>query len=374
MTMVQAHGDIVLAEAGNEHLRITLRAAPPRTLHGDMAWRTDGNSPVRITKEGATVFFSHYAPIGHTFRGNGSRDLRFSDKPVQVRLLGDPDARVGKWIEAIWQPTGGLLHGWLHVEEVAPCPAPLFLPHIARATSADGGFTWQYRGEVLRAPSHRIDCSWKNGFFAGGYGDLCVVPDRSAGMPYLFFTSYDTDESAQGIAVARMSATAEPGSDGIEWWGHDGWRPLGDGSPKPLWPMSRGWRHADPDGFWGPAVHYNWALDAFVMLLNRTAGGDADLVQEGVYASVNRTLDDPEGWSRPLQIVRGGGWYPQAVGLEDGCGDTEAGAVARLFMAGFSAWTMEFSPPAPYSVAARPLRPTKAEFVRAFGADRRCPW
>lgn len=37
--------------------------------------------------------------------------------------------------------------------------------------------------------------------------------------------------------------------------------------------MRRGWRHADPDGFWGPALHYNRALGAFVMLFNRTAGG-----------------------------------------------------------------------------------------------------
>lgn len=374
MTMVPVLGDNVVAEAGNEHLRIALRAAPPRTLHGDTAWRTDGNSPVRMMRDGATVFFSHYAPIGHTFRRHGSRDLCFTDEPVPVRLLGDPDARVGKWIEAVWQQPEGPLHGWFHVEEPAPCPTPLFIPHIGRAMSTDGGFTWQYRGEVLRAPPHQIDCSWQNGFFAGGYGDFCVVSDRSARMLYMFVSSYSTDEAAQGVVVARMPATADPGASDIAWWCHGGWRPLGDGSPKPLWAMPRGWRHADPDGFWGPAVHYNWALDAYVMLLNRTAGGSGDLVQEGVYASVNRTLDDPESWSRPLQFVRGGGWYPEAIGIEEGCGDTEAGAIARLFMAGFSAWTIEFSPPAPYSIAARLLWPTKAEFARAFGPDRRCPW
>ena len=166
----------------------------------------------------------------------------------------------------------------------------------------------------------------------------------------------------------------DPVIDDLAWWSRDGWRPVGDRSPKPLWPISRGWRHVDPDGFWGPAVHYNWALDLYVMLLNRTAGGTGDLIQEGVYVSVNRTLDDPERWSRPLQIVKGGAWYPEVVGLEDGCGDTEAGAIGRFFMAGFSAWTMEFSPPALHGVAARPLRPTKADFVRAFGSERRCPW
>ena len=29
-------------------------------------------------------------------------------------------------------------------------------------------------------------------------------------------------------------------------------------------------------------------------------------------------------------IVRGGAWYPQAVGLEEGRGDTEVGTIGRL--------------------------------------------
>lgn len=53
-------------------------------------------------------------------------------------------------------------------------------------------------------------------------------------------------------------------------------------------------------------MHYNRALDAFVMLLNRTAAGHGDLPQEGIYASMNHDLADAEGWSPPLQIVRGG--------------------------------------------------------------------
>jgi hypothetical protein len=36
----------VLAEAGDEHLHIAIREAPPITLHGRTCWRTDGNSPV----------------------------------------------------------------------------------------------------------------------------------------------------------------------------------------------------------------------------------------------------------------------------------------------------------------------------------------
>jgi hypothetical protein len=119
-------------------------------------------------------------------------------------------------------------------------------------------------------------------------------------------------------------------------------------------------------------VHYNRALAAYVMLLNHTAGGASDLRQEGIYVSISRTLDDPSGWSPPMRIVRGGGWYPEVIGLEEGMGDAEAGGMARFFMAGFSAWQMELSP-AVGPRAARPLEPTVAEFHRQFG-NRRCPW
>lgn len=376
MPLVHARScsDTIVAEAGDEHLHVTLRAASPLTLHGETAWRTDGNSPVRLTRHGATVFFSDYTPIGHTYRRHGGRNLRFTDVPMPVRLIDDPDPAVGKWIEAVWQRPGGPLHGWYHAEEVAPCAKKLFVPHIGEAISDDDGFTWRCRGELLRAPADQIDCTWQNGFFAGGYGDLCVVPDRSRQTLYLFYSSYHPDESAQGVAVARLPVARPSVAEDLAGWCDGGWRPIGDRPPRPLWPIARGWRYTDPDGFWGPAVHYNWALDAYVMLLNRTAGGTGDLVQEGIYVSVNRTLDDPEGWSRPMQIVKGGAWYPEIVGLEDGCGDTEAGAVARFYMAGFSAWEIEFSAPAGRRLSGRPLCPTSSDFSRAFGPARRCPW
>ena len=128
------------------------------------------------------------------------------------------------------------------------------------------------------------------------------------------------------------------------WWTAAGWQAVGELRPKPLWPAVRGFRHSDPDCFWGPAVHYNRTLEAYVMLLNHTAGGDGDLLQEGVYASMNPAIDDPAGWTPPLQIVCGGAWYPQAVGL--------AGRRATN----------------------RPLTCTKQGFADLFGADRRCPW
>lgn len=365
----------VVAEAGNEHMHVTLRTSAPLALHDlGTCWRTDGNSAVRVTGDGATVFFSNYEPIGHTFRRRGTRCLHFEEKPVRIRLIDDPDPTVGKWIEAVWLDPGGLLHGWYHAEEVAPCPTRLYVPHIGEVISHDDGASWQCRGELLRMPADRVECTWQNGFFAGGYGDLSVVPDRDGQALYLFFSSYHSDDISQGVAVARLPIAGGPTSAGLVWWSTEGWRPPDIRGPKPLWPALRGWRHADPDCFWGPALHYNRALDGYVMLLNRTSGGAGDLVQEGIYASFNRTLDDPAAWSRPLKLVSGGAWYPQVVGLEDGCGDAEAGAIGRFFMAGFSAWEIELSNPEPRGTPNRPLRPTKADFSRAFGPARRCPW
>lgn len=366
----------LLAEAVNGHVHVMLRAAPAVTLHDAQFWRADGNSPVRVERGGVTVFFSDYEPRGRSFRRRGSLALRFEEKAIPVHLVDDPDPLVGKWIEAVWRdPANNVLRGWYHAEEVAPCPVRLFVPHIGELISEDDGLSWRCRGELLRVPASQINCSWRNGFFAGGYGDLCVVPDRSGRRLYLLFTSCLSDEEAQGVAMARMPAARQGApAAGLELWCADGWRPAGGRFPKPLWPPARGWRHPDPDCFWGPAVHYNRSLDAYVMLLNHTAGGAGDLVQEGIYVCVNDTLENPQGWSPPLQIVRGGAWYPEVVGLEAGCGDMEAGALARFFMAGFSAWSIEFGRSGNNQAINRRFHPGKADFAQLFGAGKRCPW
>jgi len=43
-------------------------------------------------------------------------------------------------------------------------------------------------------------------------------------------------------------------------------------------------------------------------------------------------------------------------------------------MAGFSAWTIEFSSVADEVGAGQPLTSTSQQFATLFGADRRCPW
>lgn len=362
-------GDTVVSDGG---LSVRFRPAAPLTLHGRTCWRTDGNSPVRIGRDAAVAFFSRYDPIGHTLRRVGRPDLRFDVPPVPVKFLEESEPGIGKWIEAIWQEPGGPLHGWFHAETPVGGCEKLFVPHMGRVVSRDDGLTWRHRGDLLRLPPERVDRTWRNGFFAGGYGDLSALADREGRWLYVFFSSYHPDEPAQGVAVLRLPI-ADLAASPMLWTGQ-GWSTDGSRLPRPLWPMRRGWRHADPDGFWGPAVHYNRALGAFVMLLNRTAAGAGDLVQEGIYASFNRDLADPEAWSAPFRIVRGGAWYPQAVGLEEGHGDTEVGTVGRFFMAGFSAWTIEFSRAVGEPPADRPLTCSAQQFAALFGADRRCPW
>ena len=372
MNAMTGEAEAAVATVANGEVCVRFRPASPLTLHGRTCWRTDGNSPVRIGRDAAVAFFSRYEPIGHTLRRVGRTDLAFDVPPVPVRFLDDPGPGIGKWIEAIWQEPGGPLHGWFHAETPVGGSERLFAPHMGRVVSGDGGLTWRHQGDLLRLPPERVDRTWRNGFFAGGYGDLCALADREDRWLYVFFSSYHPNEPAQGVAVLRLPI-ADLAAPPMLWTGQ-GWSTDVSRSPRPIWPMRRGWRHADPDGFWGPAVHYNRALGAFVMLLNRTAGGAGDLVQEGIYASFNRDLADPEAWSSPLRIVHGGAWYPQAVGLEQGQGDTEMGTVGRFFMAGFSAWTIEFSRVADGTGAGQPLTCTAQQFASLFGADRRCPW
>ena len=364
-----------IAECGDDHAHVVFRAAPPLELHHEPLWRTDGNSPVQVGNGGATAFYSTYEPRGRTFRRLGTCGLEFRQPPIPVRLLDDPDPSVGKWIEAVWcDVPSGTLHGWYHAEEPV-VGTRLHVPHIGELASADGGLTWSCRGEVLRAPAAEIDPSWRSGAFAGGYGDLSAVADRTGHFVYLAFTSYRAAEAAQGIALARLPRprTGAPAA-GLELWTSRGWQADPQAEPQPLWPQARGWRHADPDGFWGPAVHYNRVLRAYAMLLTRTAGGHGDLVTEGIYLSTNPDLADPAGWTTPLKIVRSGGWFPQVIGTTPGSGDAEIVDDARFFMAGFSAWSIEIRGPDRARAADRPLAPTAQDFAGLFGAGRRCPW
>ena len=64
--------------------------------------------------------------------------------------------------------------------------------------------------------------------------------------------------------------------------------------------------------------------------------------QEGVYVSFNRSLSNPAGWSKPVKVYDGGGWYPQVMGYAPNGTDSLAGSTARFYMNGLSTWELVF--------------------------------
>lgn len=348
-------------------LAADLIGAEPLRLHPPSLRRTDSNSPLLRRRGRSLAFVSHYLPLGHTLRT--ASDGPWPGGPFEpVRLIDDPTPQVGKWLQSIWQAPGGELYGWYHAEELVRRTPVLFLPHIGALASDDDGRTWRLLGDLMRVPFDAADLGYRNGFLAGGYGDFCVVPDRAGEWFYLHYTCYVPDERLQGVSVLRYPMAAREQPARLELWRDGAWRPKGPGDDgTPILPVRRGWRHRDPAAFWGPAIHYNRDLDVFVMLLNWTEDGAADLVQQGVFASFNVDIANPGGWSAPLQIVRSGSWYPQAIGLGPDDGDTTAGKEARFFMSGFSAWTIRFRE----GPATEPLTVAREDFGRLFG---RAPW
>ena len=347
--------------------RFELLEDAPILLQGEVLPRTDANSPVHSHDGRVFAFMSHYAPLGHTYRRTGESIGRLIGPLERVRLLGNPDPTVGKWIESTWRAPSGRLYGWYHAEEMF-CPRRLFIPHIGALVSDDDGASWHFLGEVMRAPSDSMDCNYRNGFLAGGYGDCCVIPDSALTYLYIYFSSYVRDESAQGVAVARYKiADCDRPSGRVEIWRQGAWQSGADIVPTPIFPAIRGWKHFDPDSFWGPAVHFNRDIDAYVMLLNHTQNGRSNIVQEGIYISFNRRLNDPNGWTCPVCMVKGGVWYPEAIGMGRDEGDTLTGSSSRFFMSGFSAWSLQFHPMTAGAPVSQPIFIGLDDWVRLFG-------
>jgi len=344
--------------------------AEPLLLHPPSLRRTDSNSPL-LRRAGRTLcFVSHYLPRGHTLRSLEAGALWPQGRFEPVRLLDDATPEVGKWIQSVWRAPDGALFGWYHAEEIVPCAKPLFLPHIGALRSDDEGESWRFLGTILRAPYGDADCTYQNGFLAGGYGDFSVVADRAADWFYVHYSSYVGDERAQGIAVLRYPVPRRERPDGLEGWRDGRWQPLEAGRDgTPIFGVRRGWRHGDPASYWGPALHYNRPLGAFVMLLNWTEEGSADIVQRGVFVSFNDDLANPAGWSAPRRIVEHGSWYPQVIGTGADEGDTLAGADARFFMSGYSAWSIRFERDGGRPIV--PLAVGRDAFTALFG---HAPW
>jgi hypothetical protein len=272
----------------------------------------------------------------------------------------------GVWMEAIVFDEVDTWYGLYHNEWPATrCGREdRMVSRIGAARSVDRGRTWQDLGTVIQAAQSATACQSGNRYIIGGVGDLSVMLDQDRQYLYFLYSQYQRQPEAQGVAVGRMLwADRDRPAGRLELWREGIWEPdagrreLLPGIPgsmrrrlewtypaaTPLVAPSYAWHDADDrvDAFWGPSVHWNTALNQYVMLLNRSK--DESYAQEGIYVSYAPRLDDPSLWTPPVKILNGGKWYPQVVGSVAGIGtDKHAGASARFFMSGRSDWVINF--------------------------------
>jgi hypothetical protein len=142
-----------------------------------------------------------------------------------------------------------------------------------------------------------------------------------------------------GVAVAR-SAYADRGQPGSVWKYYRGaWAEEGiGGRATALFPSSTGWAGPKVEAFWGPSVHWNGFVGAYVALLNHTNG--TSWSQEGIYVTLSQDLVE---WTTPQKIFESNDWYPQVIGLGQNGTDTAAGRFMRVFIGGVSNYILEFA-------------------------------
>ncbi len=341
---------------------VTLVAAPLLTLPGDV----DSNSPaIWDLEDGQRTLYVMTSFAGEPHIAEG-RSIELLGKTEAIEFSGVP--RVGLWMEAVVSDEVDTWYGFYHNEIPATAcgRTDRAIARIGAARSVDHGRTWQDLGIVIEATADSIACRSSNRYVIGGVGDLSVSLDATGTNLYLFYSQYQAQPSAQGVAVARLLwADRDCPVGRIDVWRDGVWLPAraqwtapeDDGSHfngrglkweypvgTPLVLAAQAWHDNDSvvDAYWGPSVHWNQSIQQYVMLLNRAK--DENYTQEGVYISFAPRLDDPRLWSPPQRLLTGGKWYPQVIGLTEGRGtDKSASTVARLFVGGRSEWFINFS-------------------------------
>lgn len=342
--------------------RATLTSAPLLTLPGSV----DSNSPVLWDlDEGQRKMFVLTSHSGIPSVSSGvSLDRLGAATPVELH----PHPGYGVWFEAVVSDEVDTWYGFYHNEWPATrCGRDdVFVTRIGSATSTDRGRTWTDLGPVLQAYQSSTACESLNKYLIGGVGDLSVMLDPDKRYLYFFYSQYHRDRQSQGVAIARMQWADRDSPGGkMELWRGGIWEPEAGrrtfvpGLPgaerrlrlewvypaaTPLVTPMFAWHDGDPrvDAFWGPSVHWNPAIEHYVMLLNRSK--DESYGQEGIYVSFAPRLDDPSLWSAPQKILNGGKWYPQVIGSVSGEGtDKHGGASSRFFMSGRSEWVISFT-------------------------------
>jgi hypothetical protein len=366
VTAVAASAGLLAQSAGTPYA--TLIPSPTIAFPND----ADSNSPaVWEIVDGQWRLSLFNSVAGRTRLSEGRSVQRLASQgPVAFESAAPPG---GFWFESVIRDADSW-YGFYHNEreDVVCTGSGKVWPRIGAARSDDFGRTWLDLGPVLETPADSVRCQTNNHYFVGGVGDFSAVLDPARMFVYLYYTQYAEDAGRVGVAVARMAwADRDLPAGRVDVWTDGVWLPPAPAEPAPEFgPDSEvepapaptappEWRFplASPimlagdrwdngntgvNVFWGPSIHWNTALDCYVMLLNQATSNDWK--QGGVFVSYNPQIDDPAGWSVPARLVQGGRWYPQVIGLADGVGtDTVAGPVARFFMGGRSDHTMVFS-------------------------------
>lgn len=340
--------------------RATLSSAPTLSLPGAV----DSNSPVMWDLEnGQRQMFVMTSHSGVPSVAAGlALDRLGGVSPISLV----PHPGYGVWMEAVVGDDVETWYGYYHNEWPASrCGREdRAVPRIGSARSTDHGRTWEDLGIVIQARQATTACDSTNQYVIGGVGDVSVMLDANKTYLYFFYSQYQRNPQSQGVAIARMLwADRDQPSGRMELWRDGIWdgarrRELLPGLPgterrilewtynaaTPLVAPAQPWHDGDDkvDAFWGPSVHWNTAIEQYVMLLNRAK--DESYTQEGIYVSFAPSLDNPGAWTTPQKILNGGRWYPQVIGSSTGTGtDKFAGASARFFMSGKSEWMINFS-------------------------------
>jgi hypothetical protein len=320
-----------------------------------LPWPTDSNSPSHWWNNSFVLFDA----MGTPYRNEGANQFTLGNQTEVILSSGGP---YPLWIEATYVDDNGTLFAWYHHEPDGLCPATgLTAPQIGAMVSYDNGFTFQDLGFVLES-GDPIDCNAQNGYFAGGNGDFSVIADASHTYFYFLYSNYGGDVSTQGVAVARMNFNDRFNPGGSVWKYYNGGftEPGLGGRVTPTFPANVSWVSANADAFWGPSVHWNTALNQFVVLLNHSCCSPG-WPQEGIYVSLNPDVGNPLGWSAPVKILDSDAWYPQVIGYGQDGTDKLAGWSSRLYVGGVSTYkfvvTYNPSQQGPVSDGTLPVRP-----------------
>lgn len=206
-------------------------------------------------------------------------------------------------MEAVVADDDGTWYGYYHNENpavVCGTDRPRPVARIGAARSEDRGRTWRDLGIVIEAPTSSIACASPNRYVIGGVGDLSVMLERREGVPVFLLQPVSRGSGRPGVAVARMAWASRNHPVRRVWvWNDGAWLPPsgsvqvhdrrergpapgvdGDTAGTPLVATTQAWHDADGrvNAFWGPSVHWNAAIDRYVMLLNRAR--DENYAQE----------------------------------------------------------------------------------------------